>query len=108
MKKLKDRKFTWFPRRDTVILEARLKPEVANRNVKIISPDGEHYADDFDYFIYDMGEEVSRDLSIGDEVFFNLANLRIIHGITDQKKSITYYFLSEQLIQLRRPGPAII
>lgn len=101
-------KITWTPRGDIVILEARLKPEVANRKIEIITAEGHHLLEDFEYFIYDKGELVSNDLSIGDEVFFNLANLRIIHGITNSKKDKTYYFLSELLLQLRRPGPAII
>jgi len=100
--------FTWAPRGNIVILEARLKPEIANRKTEILTADNEHYLDDFDYFVYDKGEEVNIDLTVGDEVLFNVANLRIIHGITNAKKDKTYYFLSELLIQLRRPGPAII
>lgn len=101
-------KVTWAPRGDNVILEARLKPEHVKKEIKIVTADGDNYADHYDYFVYDKGERVNSDLMIGDEVFFNLANLRIIHGLTDPKKEVTYYYLSDMLIHLRRPGPANI
>jgi hypothetical protein len=95
----------WAPRGDVVILKAILRPEVANKAIKVVSKDAEYYADDYQYFVYDVGETVNTDLTIGDEIFCNLANLKIIHGVTNRKLKETYFFVIDGIIPLRRRGP---
>lgn len=98
-------KLTWVPRGNNVIVKAILKPEKANEKISIVSETGEYYAEDYLYYVHDVGEEVSNDLSIGDEVFLNLANLKVIHGVTNRKEKETYFFTIDGVITLRRPGP---
>ncbi len=73
--------------------------------VDIIDQNGDFYFDDYSCFVEDIGEEVANDLGIGDEVFLNAANMRIINDVTDRKKKETYFFAIDQVITMRRPGP---
>lgn len=101
-------KTTWVPRRDSVIIRGVLKNEVVNRKVKVTDSDGNYYLDDYDWFVYDKGEDVDPYLEIGHEIYMNHANIRVFFGITDRKKEETLAYISDMLILFNRPAPTQI
>ena len=100
---------TWAPWKENIILRGVLKREVSERKVKSTDNDGNYYIDDYDWFVYDKGNEVDPFLEIGDEVEVNHANIRVLNGVTNRKKEETLALLaSDLLIRCRRPGPVTI
>lgn len=106
---------TWKPRNTIVILKAILKPEVAKKKkaikakeVEVVDQDGNFYFDDYLTFIHDVGEDVTNDLGIGDQVFLSPHNLKEIADLTDRSKQETYFLAVDGVIMLRQPGKQII
>ena len=105
------KKLGWAPRNNMVILEARLKQERIDSSVIRADSDGNNFTDDYEFFVYDKGEEVNIDLEIGDRIYCNYANIKFIHDDkdgTDRKANVTYMMILDQLIDLRKPAPVTI
>ncbi len=91
-------KFYWFPRKNIVVLKGILKEEVKNSKVIKADSDGNHFIDDYKYYVHDFGPDVQADFEIGSEIFCNYANIKIIYGTTDRKADETYFYIMDQLI----------
>jgi len=100
--------FNWNPRHNMVVLKAVLKNDIKNRKVEVVDSDGNHYKDDYDYYVEDMGPDVLADLEVGSEVYCNLYNVNLIHGTTNRKQDITYFIVNDNLIQLWRAPVTIL
>ena len=75
---------------------------------EIIDQNGDFYYDDYSCFVERIGDEVSTDIEVGDEVYLSPANMKPIKGLSDRSKKETYFFAVDGVIILRRPGKTII
>ena len=103
-----DNKFDWIPRGNIVVLKGILKEEVKNSKVLRADSDGNHFIDDYEYYVHDMGPDVRTDLEVGSKIYCNFANIKIIHGTTDRKADESYYIILDQLIDLFKVPEQII
>lgn len=105
------KKINWAPRGNIVLLRAVLKPEIAKSKILRADSDGNHFIDDYEFFVHDKGEEVGMDLELGDQIYCNYANIKFIHDDKDgtqRKEDETFVMILDQLIDLRKPGPQTI
>lgn len=98
----------WIARGNMVILKGVLKEEVKNSKVIRADSDGNHFLDDYIYYVEDVGPDVRNDLEIGSEIYCNYANIKIIHGTTDRTADEAYFMIMDQLIDLFKVPKQII